>query len=1299
MLQAVKKPGQGWSTGYSIMSILVQLQSFLFEKFYDEKKEREGEIKKAVEKANNFKCCRKNCKHGGKLSCWPAFDTKEATEDSYSIHEPEEELFRKELLCYHTKLAHKENPLGLGLTISRIARTGLIKQANPCLDYVSLKAFIKEGIREASNNEKFTSWLPLFFGDERDRTLHLAKKAVSMICTGNTKHFKETMVLDLFPKILLTLSVMLMNEKRHASINILRIFCHVHFLYLTFLEEYPALEGEITNSINAFIKDEANRHKDVIQSLGAFQTHFIIHWDRLDDAIPSIQTEQFDRQVFWLLKNIPEMEEEGSEAFLDDKRSAITFKSQQISYQVLLFWTQLSRVFKGKFKSIKELNKYYGDHNGRLTDSFENEIQQTCFKVLKVESYEEYFQMLGQGKVSDQELNKRLKSAISNSKRRKYHGTDDEILALPSREEQIKELESRLPRLADIIDTERAELKEVSEKDYRQKMIDRYMWIKELLENHVDASPQEIAELAEEKCLNLDVKSQDPLVELRNREINDMNTRRELENRSPRYDAKFGWRELFIKLSVEDMLSQFDHNPDFKLFYTILKSVSKHVPCLLIPLISVKNIKSGYHYITAVLSNLTALKSLQIVESPGFTTMSANFLKAFGKGFTNFLKAGGLLKEIRFGKFQCSTSNHHEVHDKLFNTLIQLTSLETVTIDNNNLFYSSFKGSKAISKMILTHKNLRILNLTNCNMAVDQAKDIADGLMRAKQLEVLNISKNNSLGPQGLTSIIYNLAFSPKLRTLDISGTSLTSNLTNLTEALYKLLRISASLEILNLSNCGSLNAYLPEQFFVALGEVRTLKSLDLANSGRFNSSHCTYMGKAIAFNARKDNSLEFVNFDGGVLGSYSQVNSMFEAMNVSEADHETWYGDSAKVSKMSGNDFEKVFYNNLRNFQINGTSMNSGFNHQTWKKGYNPQDPALVKFLARSKNITNVQLKQCSINEKDADLLALALDPTRVNFASKIQVLNLSRNNLKKEGAKILSTIFEKNNILQVLDVSHNFLGVSGAKSIAEGLSKNKSVRYLNIFSNKIDVDGARAFGEMLKVNSTIEYIDFGHNRIRDEGLSSIAKGISTNKNSAIKQLGLRFNFLTGDGIISFLKKIFSGDAKAALSQIYLKNNSINEFGLYDIQRVHQKMNLKLSVDIFDKFKRVDDKILERTVWIHPASGSANDVKTFFQNTHKCGIVLSVRKRTGPKWPNRKVQSNTFYFVEFATQTSVTRALHVASRKQAYISGTNCRIFKAGSGTYNFTKQKKRSSKSKTSYSAVSRKKPAARGRGRGRR
>jgi hypothetical protein len=52
------------------------------------------------------------------------------------------------------------------------------------------------------------------------------------------------------------------------------------------------------------------------------------------------------------------------------------------------------------------------------------------------------------------------------------------------------------------------------------------------------------------------------------------------------------------------------------------------------------------------------------------------------------------------------------------------------------------------------------LDLSFTSLAGDNSKEIADGLMRAKQLEILKLNNNPSLK---MEQIIYNLAFSPKI--------------------------------------------------------------------------------------------------------------------------------------------------------------------------------------------------------------------------------------------------------------------------------------------------------------------------------------------------------------------------------------------------------------------------------------------------------------------------------------------------------------------------------------------------------
>lgn len=101
-----------------------------------------------------------------------------------------------------------------------------------------------------------------------------------------------------------------------------------------------------------------------------------------------------------------------------------------------------------------------------------------------------------------------------------------------------------------------------------------------------------------------------------------------------------------------------------------------------------------------------------------------------------------------------------------------------------------------------------------------------------------------------------------------------------------------------------------------------------------------------------------------------------------------------------------------------------------------------------------------------------------------------------------------------------------------------------------------------------------------------------------------------------------------------------------------------------------------DRTVWIHPiANINLQNLKKFFEIQHKCGIVLDLRVRKGRVYPGKQ-QQNLFGFVEFADETSVTRALHLAAKKEAVIDGVKFRIYKAGTGTFLFSKKSSKQKK-----------------------
>lgn len=83
--------------------------------------------------------------------------------------------------------------------------------------------------------------------------------------------------------------------------------------------------------------------------------------------------------------------------------------------------------------------------------------------------------------------------------------------------------------------------------------------------------------------------------------------------------------------------------------------------------------------------------------------------------------------------------------------------------------------------------------------------------------------------------------------------------------------------------NVGGLNPNLVEQFWISLGECRSLRVLDIAYSGDI-SSRSTNIGNAIAFNAKKKGVLEYIDFTNCIT-NISTLTSLHNGMWISEYD------------------------------------------------------------------------------------------------------------------------------------------------------------------------------------------------------------------------------------------------------------------------------------------------------------------------------------------------------------------------------------------------------------------------------
>mmetsp|Transcript_28885 Transcript_28885/g.27789 ORF Transcript_28885/g.27789 Transcript_28885/m.27789 type:complete len:179 (+) Transcript_28885:364-900(+) len=172
-----------WCSGYSVASLLIQIQCCLF----DVNPGQANNVTQQMANTLKFKC--PQCSHDTNTNnVWPPFhcilEGGPMTFDKLT----EEEKLVEDTYCFHTRLNVKQTLLGTGVAYSRLARTKQINKVYTTIDNVSLKAF-NEGLRKSINKKRFSHWIPLFFGDsdqQVEKTLEHFRKCLSMLGTNRS---------------------------------------------------------------------------------------------------------------------------------------------------------------------------------------------------------------------------------------------------------------------------------------------------------------------------------------------------------------------------------------------------------------------------------------------------------------------------------------------------------------------------------------------------------------------------------------------------------------------------------------------------------------------------------------------------------------------------------------------------------------------------------------------------------------------------------------------------------------------------------------------------------------------------------------------------------------------------------------------------------------------------------------------------------------------------------------------------------------------------------------------------------
>ena len=209
------------------------------------------------------------------------------------------------ILCYHSKLTLKETIIGIGIQVE-FHRDGNLRSISSEFDYLSYDSF-NSGVRNSTWNKPFNYFLPLVIKESNfDKGYPILIDTLRKIF--NVQVIRSSEVLDFFSTFMNCIVVELFKVgnngeiNRHASEKALTGYTSIHHLLLMLLNKFPEMV-EITNTkITNFINDERKRYKDEIPDLGKFLVYLVIHPKyRWKDIWASYIKETFIRNVRWMI--------------------------------------------------------------------------------------------------------------------------------------------------------------------------------------------------------------------------------------------------------------------------------------------------------------------------------------------------------------------------------------------------------------------------------------------------------------------------------------------------------------------------------------------------------------------------------------------------------------------------------------------------------------------------------------------------------------------------------------------------------------------------------------------------------------------------------------------------------------------------------------------------------------------------------------------------------------------------------------------------------------------------------------
>ncbi len=416
----------GWSPGYTVLSVLLQLQAFLLE--LDDEQEPDSDsdddarltggleqvliaIPAAIRSSRYHACTL--CPHRAPNSVWPPLNERRELSSSVDEH-------NESLICFHSKKTWKEDCLGLGLRIERNNNTGKITALQTGLDIVSWSAFTHLGVRNGllTSELKWTHWIPLWINPEHGaRSLPLFRRVLGFIFCGNAERFQPEWGFEIVSKLMNHFIVQVMKQDIYASERALVGYCYFHRWLQVFAQCFPEVTEKKVRLVSDFIQFPDRRHKRFVPDLGEFLTLISLDIEHGWDDVKSAYLEEcYARNAFWVVKAHRHLKKTAPDPSIDRTRPELSFSTSHVSLHLCLFHIYFLRhVGRPAGLTGEQVARRYDERNGRPSREMRNQWQASCREIMNVSNWDQYFAAVGEAVLSRDQLNEFLRRVIRDS--------------------------------------------------------------------------------------------------------------------------------------------------------------------------------------------------------------------------------------------------------------------------------------------------------------------------------------------------------------------------------------------------------------------------------------------------------------------------------------------------------------------------------------------------------------------------------------------------------------------------------------------------------------------------------------------------------------------------------------------------------------------------------------------------------------------------------------------------------------------------------------------------------------------